>query len=64
MLKEPQVQVTRDGTTFSATVVPDVSRRDAVNKLMNEKYGMADDLIALLFGRDDAIPPKLDTGTL
>ena len=64
MLKEPQVQVTRDGATFSATVVPDVSRRDAVNKLMNEKYGMADDLIAMLFGREDAIPLKLDTGAL
>ncbi len=55
----PEVSVERNGAGFTATAAPDATERTAVNKLMREKYGWADQFIALMFGRDDAIPVRL-----
>lgn len=60
MQQNPTVEVVRNEGRFTATVHPDETQRDAVNALMNDKYGWADSYIALLFGRDDAIPLRLD----
>ena len=59
MQANPDVEVTRDERTFLAQARPDVSLREPINALMREKYGWADQFIALMFGRDDAIPIRL-----
>ena len=60
LVKAPQVKVEREGVNEAYTAVPLVAARDQVNQLMREKYGWADRYIALLFGRDDAVPIRLD----
>ncbi len=35
-------------------------QRVEINRLMREKYGWADAFIALMFGREEAIPLRLD----
>ncbi len=56
----PAVSATRAGKTANFTAVPDVAARDRINALMRAKYGWADAYIALLFGREDATPIRLD----
>ena len=50
----------RDGVRAAYDAIPQVEVRDQVNDLMRQKYGWADQFIALLFGRDDATPIKLE----
>jgi hypothetical protein len=59
MMEIPSITVQRGDRTFTALIQSDESKRDQINKLMNEKYGWADDYIGVLFGRDDAIPIQL-----
>ena len=54
------VEVERDGKSASYTAVPDAASRDRINPLFAAKYGWADAYIAMLFGRDDATPIRLD----
>jgi hypothetical protein len=60
LVDQPEVVVERgtEKTTYAAVPVPDESR--VINRLMLEKYGWADQYIGLLFGRDDAVPVRLD----
>jgi len=59
LLDDAEVAVRRGDQRIMAVAEPDVARRDAINELMAEKYGWADALIALQFGREDAIPVRL-----
>ena len=54
------VAVYRNGAEANYAPRVDVAQRDAINDLMREKYGWADAYIAILFGREDAIPIALD----
>lgn len=56
---QPAVTVERGGHVLRFEATPDPAARDAVNALMRAKYGWADRWIALLFGRDDAVPVRL-----
>ncbi len=58
--ERPDVTVVRDGTPLDVRAVPDVPARERINRLMNEKYGFADSYIGFFFGRDDAIPIRLE----
>ena len=58
--EQPDVTVVRDGEELDVRAVPEVPARDRINERMNEKYGWADSYIGFLFGRDDAIPIRLD----
>lgn len=60
LVASPAVAVERDGATAPYTAVPVPAERGTVNALMREKYGWADRYISLLFGRDDAVPIRLD----
>ncbi len=60
MQQNPNVSVVRNEGTFKAIVYPDVAQREAINALMQEKYGWADTYIGFLFGRDDVIPLRLE----
>ncbi|MBW2268062.1 MAG: hypothetical protein JRH16_05765 [Deltaproteobacteria bacterium] len=56
----PNVEVERNGNRRRYIAVPQPLLRPVVNDLMLEKYGWADRFIGALFGRDDAIPIRLD----
>lgn len=56
----PDVVVERNAIASEYTAVPSPAEREVINRLMLEKYGWADQYIGLLFGRDDAIPIRLD----
>lgn len=56
----PDVEVQRGDQTLRVRAVPEVGARARINGLMREKYGWADAYIGMLFGRDDAIPIRLD----
>lgn len=58
--ERPEVAVVRGDRTLRARAVPEVGARPRINALMREKYGWADAYIGALFGRDDAIPIRLD----
>ena len=58
--ERPDVTVVRDGNPRDVRAVPDVPAREQLNALMNEKYGWADSYIGFFFGRDDAIPVRLE----
>ena len=55
-----RVGLDRDGVRAAYDAIPQVEVRDQVNDLMRQKYGWADQFIALLFGRDDATPIRLE----
>ena len=57
---QPRVEVLRGETSATYSAIPAPEERDAINELMLEKYGWADQLIGALFGRDDAIPIRLN----
>ena len=57
---EPQVEVERSGTKTFYTALPEPALRERINGLMLVKYGWADQFIGILFGRDDAIPIRLE----
>jgi hypothetical protein len=56
----PDVEVVREGNAARFRAVPQPDQRERVNALMHEKYGWADAYIGMLFGRDDAVPIRLD----
>ena len=58
--QQPDVEVVRAGTPSAWRAVPQPEARDHINDLMRAKYGWADAYIGMLFGRDDAIPIRLD----
>jgi hypothetical protein len=58
--ENPLVRVDRGAVKTVASATPVVEKRDEINRLMREKYGWADQFIGALFGRDDAIPLRLD----
>lgn len=60
LLEEPEVEVERSGSRGTYAAVPVPAKRDAIDDLMREKYGWADTYIGMLFGRDDAVPIRLD----
>lgn len=59
LVARPDVQVERGGTqtAYRAELVPEA--RDAINAQMNAKYGWADEVIGLIFGRGGRIPVRL-----
>jgi hypothetical protein len=61
LLRErPDVEVVRGEQTLSVRAVPEPGARARINDLMRAKYGWADAYIGVLFGRDDAVPIRLD----
>lgn len=59
LTNNPALAISRGSNAYYAIAVPQVEQRALINGLMNEKYGWADDYIGLLFGREDAIPIRL-----
>ncbi|NOX51553.1 MAG: hypothetical protein GXP16_13625 [Gammaproteobacteria bacterium] len=57
---QPKVGIVRGDKSFNVVVQADVSSRAVVNDLMAKKYGWADQYISFLFGRDDAVPLRLE----
>ena len=62
-LSNPQIGVQQGEGSFAALAHPDVDAKDTINRLMNGKYGWADDYVGMLFGRDDAVPIRLLTNS-
>lgn len=60
LLERPEVSVERDGESADYRAVAVVEARPEINRLMREKYAWADRFIGFLFGRDDAVPIRLD----
>jgi hypothetical protein len=56
----PEIEVVRRDVPQAFRATPTVEAREPVNRLMREKYGWADAYISALFGRDDAVPIRLD----
>jgi hypothetical protein len=61
--ERPDAEVVRGEETIAVHAVPEVGARSRINDLMRQKYGWADAYIGTLFGRDDAIPIRLDPRT-
>ena len=60
ILANPAVKVTRDGKTMSATAIPDPSKSEVINQIMQEKYSWGDTLIGKMVGeRAGSIPIEL-----
>ena len=57
---QEKIELTRDGTTAAYKTMPEPARRNAVNELMQQKYTWGDTFIGMVFGRDDAIPIRLE----
>jgi len=58
----PRVEIERDGHTtfYRAVVVDDATVRDAVNRAMAAKYGVADRLIRRAVDMDASVPVRLE----
>ena len=61
LLVSPRISVRRGEALFPAEAEPTIGVKATIDGLMNDKYGWADDYISLLFGRDDAMPIRLNT---
>ncbi len=61
--ERPDAEVVRGEETLAVHAVPEVGARSRINDLMRAKYGWADAYIGALFGRDDAVPIRLDPRT-
>lgn len=59
LLARPEVAFRLGNQSRTATAVPEPAANDAINTLMNEKYGWADELIDFVFGRGDATAIRL-----
>ena len=60
ILANPAVKVTRDGKTMSVTAIPDPSKSEVINQIMQEKYSWGDTLIGKMVGeRAGSIPIEL-----
>ena len=60
LLERPEVAVLRGTERRSYTAVPAVEQREAINRLMEKKYGWAESYIGSFFSRENAIPIRLD----
>jgi len=60
LLSNPAVSVTRNDVSNSYTAIPSPELRDLGNQLLREKYGWRDAYIEWVFGRDTAIPIRLE----
>lgn len=56
------IKLERDGVTRAYVAIPDPALEAEINELMSEKYGWADSYIGFLFGRDGAVPIRLQPG--
>jgi hypothetical protein len=64
LVAAPEALLERDGTTLAYRAQAHLENRDAVNDLMQSKYGWRDSYIDLLIGgRDDAVPVALLPGS-
>jgi hypothetical protein len=63
LIANPSLNAIRGAETFpaSAQIHPEMSGE--INRLMNDKYGWADDYIGMLFGRDKAVAIRLVRGS-
>ncbi len=59
ILANPNIKVTRKGTTSSYVAAADTSKSDVLNQLMQEKYTWGDTFIGAVFGRENAIAIEL-----
>ena len=55
----PEVEVVRGAAAQKYRAVAEPEARDAINALMNEKYGWADSYIRFWFGPEKKIPVRL-----
>ncbi|MFT7244478.1 MAG: hypothetical protein ACI82A_001835 [Candidatus Azotimanducaceae bacterium] len=56
----PAVKVTRGGETMSVIAIPDPSKSEIINQIMQEKYSWGDTLIGKMVGeRTGSIPIEL-----
>ena len=55
----PVVTVERAGTAAQYTAAATPAMQEAVNEAMAAKYGWADTVIGMMFGREDAVPVEL-----
>ncbi len=60
VLSNPSVSVARNDVSKNYTAVPVPELRDIGNELLRDKYGWSDAYIEWVFGRDTAIPIRLD----
>jgi hypothetical protein len=60
LLKTPQVELDRAGTTGRYTAVVVEGARDRVNTLMAERYGWADKVVSLFADRSQSMPIRLE----
>ena len=60
ILERSEVEVLRGREVQPYTAVPSIENRDAINGLMLQKYGWADDYIGFFFSRENSIPIRLD----
>jgi hypothetical protein len=57
----PDIQLARDGAPEPYRAVPEPAASEAINRLMQAKYGWRDSVIgAMVGGRDGSIPIRLD----
>lgn len=56
----PRVGVERGDVRMAYNAIPEPERRAQINDMMAAKYGWADAFIGKLFGRDGAIPVRLE----
>ncbi len=55
----PVVTMERGGKSAQYTAAPTPAMQEEVNEAMAAKYGWSDAVVALLFGRGDAVPVEL-----
>jgi hypothetical protein len=57
--ENPEVEVERRHETLAFRAVPEPEARDAINALMQEKYGWADSYVSFFFPRARKVPVRL-----
>jgi hypothetical protein len=60
LVQTPTLDLERNGVVAAYRIEPVPARIDEINRLMHEKYGWADRYVGMLFGRDRAVPIRLD----
>lgn len=59
LLAKPEISILRGDASIDAVAEPTLDAKDTIDRLMNDKYGWADDYIGMLFGRDQGVPIRL-----
>lgn len=57
----PEVELERGGEVQRFRVVPSKHLREPINELMSEKYGLGDQLIAVIRDMNEVVPLRLDS---